>query len=95
MKVFTGIVIKKNGKTATVVVESDMVHPTYKKRYKVMKKYHVHDELGVTVGQTVHFVASKPYSKMKKWKITKLVGDDKKSKNKQNKKTRKKKGSKK
>jgi small subunit ribosomal protein S17 len=76
MKIFTGKVIsKKMDKTATVAVESFMAHPVYKKRYKRLKKYHVHDELGSKVGQTVRFVASKPYSKLKKWKIIEILNN--------------------
>lgn len=74
MKIFTGKVIGiKTQKTATVAVERVVVHPLYKKRFKRDTKYQVHDEFGTTVGQTVKFVASKPYSKMKKWKITEAV----------------------
>jgi len=70
MKVFTGKVIStKMDKTATVLVERVVLHPVYKKRYKRTRKYHVHDEVGVDVGQEVNFVASKPYSKTKRWKI--------------------------
>jgi len=70
MKIFTGVVIsKKMDKTATVAVERVVVHPLYKKRFRRSKKYHVHDELGVEVGQTVSFVACKPVSKLKRWKI--------------------------
>ena len=74
MKIFTGKVIAtKNAKTATVAVERFMVHPIYKKRFKRETKYQVHDELGVKVGDTVKFQDSKPYSKLKKWKIVKVV----------------------
>ncbi|MBU0569634.1 30S ribosomal protein S17 [Patescibacteria group bacterium] len=70
MKIFTGKVIsKKMEKTATVAVERTVVHPVYKKRMRRMKKYHVHDIFGTKVGQIVQFVASKPYSKTKRWKI--------------------------
>ncbi len=74
MKIFTGKVISKNmQKTATVAVETVFVHPTYKKRIKKMKKFHTHDELGANVGETVKFVASRPYSKTKKWKVIEIV----------------------
>lgn len=75
MKVFTGKVIStKMDKTATVLVERVVLHPVYKKRYKRTKKYHVHDEVGVDVGQEVNFVACKPYSKTKRWKIVESKG---------------------
>lgn len=83
MKIFTGKVIsKKMDKTATVLVERVVMHPVYKKRFKRTKKYHVHDEVGVEAGQVVRFVACKPISKLKRWKViaeknkTKEVSDD-------------------
>ena len=70
MKVFTGVVIsKKMAKTVTVRVDRVVVHPLYKKRFKQSKKYHVHDDTDSAVGQKVSFVACKPISKMKKWKV--------------------------
>ena len=70
MKIFTGKVIaKKMAKTATVAVERMVIHPLYQKRFKRIKKYHVHDENGVKVGETVKFAATRPYSKLKKWII--------------------------
>lgn len=78
MKIFTGNVISKSmQKTVTVAVRRVVAHPIYKKRTRLVKKYHVHDEMGAKVGQVVKFVASKPYSKLKKWKIIEVVGEDK------------------
>lgn len=74
MKIFKGKVIsKKMEKTATVAVDRVVVHPVYKKRFRKTKKYHVHDEVGVEVGQEVRFVASKPISRTKRWKIIDVV----------------------
>lgn len=74
MKIFTGKVVSvKMPKTATVAVEKVVIHPVYKKRFKRIKKYHVHDETGVLEGQMVKFVASKPFSKLKKWKILEVT----------------------
>lgn len=78
MKIFTGRVIAtKSAKTATVSVERVIVHPLYKKRFRRDTKYQVHDEIGVKVNNMVKFVASKPYSKVKKWKITEVITDKK------------------
>ncbi len=71
MKIFSGKVIKIKPLTATVEVTRVVTHPLYLKKLKTNKKYQVHDELGVKVGETVKFVASKPYSKLKKWRIVK------------------------
>ena len=83
MKVFQGKVIStKMPKTATVAVERVVVHPLYKKRFKKVKKYHVHDELGAKEGEVVKFVASRPYSKLKRWKILEVVNTKGKGKSK-------------
>ena len=74
MKIFTGRVISKRMEnTATVAVERVVVHPIYKKRFKRTRKYHVHDGIGTIVGQTVKFIGSRPYSRLKKWKIIKVL----------------------
>jgi len=70
MKKFSGTVVKnKMDKTATVEVVRFKTHPIYKKRLKAKKKFHVHDEIGVKVGDRVVIVETKPISKTKKWKI--------------------------
>lgn len=70
-RVFTGIVkSNKSDKTIVVVVERKLMHPKYKKQYKVSKNYHVHDEKNhYKVGDTVQFVNSRPFSKTKKWRV--------------------------
>lgn len=73
MKVFIGKVISTpTDKTAKVAVERVVLHPLYKKRLKKIRKYLVHDEFGVKVGDQVKFVACKPISKLKKWKVTEV-----------------------
>ena len=70
MKILKGKVISnKMLKTLTIVVENAVVHPIYKKRYIKLKKYQVHSEKEIEIGKTVRFEASKPYSKLKKWKV--------------------------
>lgn len=79
MRILTGKVVStKMAKTATVALERTVVQPLYKKRIKRIKKYHVHDEIGVKIGDTVKFVSCKPFSKLKKWKIVKIVEGGKK-----------------
>ncbi len=74
MKEFTGVVIgKKMPKTAKVLVKRIKVHPLYKKQVRRKKIYHVHDEVGVEVGDEVKFQNCRPLSKTKKWKITQVV----------------------
>lgn len=74
MKSLTGTVISnKLKKTATVLVENIWQHPLYKKTIKRSKKYLVHDEIGVKQGQVVEIVPSKPISKRKHWKVSKVI----------------------
>lgn len=81
MRIINGKVIStKMAKTVTVAVERIVAHPIYKKRFKRTKKYHVHDELGAKVGDTVKFIATRPLSRLKKWKTLEIVGSKKGSK---------------
>ncbi len=74
MKIFTGKVIaKKMAKTATVAVSRVVVHPLYKKRFKKITKFHVHDEIGTKEGDTVRFVEVAPISKIVRWKIVEKI----------------------
>ncbi|OGV89206.1 30S ribosomal protein S17 [Microgenomates group bacterium RBG_19FT_COMBO_39_10] len=74
MRQFKGEVIRtKMNKTATIEVVRLKIHPIYKKRMKVKKKFHAHDELGVKVGDQVIITETKPISKTKKWKVLKVV----------------------
>ena len=70
-KILNGRVIKdKNDKTVVVMVKRRYIHPFFKKVLSSSKKYHAHDEKNkFKVGDNVKIVESKPYSKMKKWKV--------------------------
>jgi small subunit ribosomal protein S17 len=50
------------------------VHPLYKKRFVVRKKYYAHDEKNVSkLGDVVRIRETAPISKMKKWKLIEVV----------------------
>lgn len=68
---FNGIVVSdKMDKTIVVKVDRVKIHPKYKKRYTVSKKYKVHDEKNqFKQGDKVTFVECRPLSKDKRWKI--------------------------
>mgnify|MGYP001564923390 FL=1 len=81
MKIFIGRVIStKRLKTATVTVENIVIHPLYKKRFRRLRKYSVHDDKGVKVGDTVKFITTRPYSKTVRWAITEVVENKNKKK---------------
>jgi len=74
MRQFTGIVIdEKMAKTVKVLVTRIKVHPLYKKRIRVKKIYHVHDEMGTKEGDKVKFRDCRPISKTKRWQIVEIV----------------------
>ena len=81
MKTFTGTVTStKMDKTVVVEVTRSWTHPTYRKTVKRTKKYLVHDEVNTSsVGDSVNFIETKPYSKLKRFC---LVTDNTKTKSK-------------
>jgi small subunit ribosomal protein S17 len=68
---FKGVVVSdKMQKTIVARVDSFKMHPQLKKRYRVSKKYKVHDEKGqYKVGEIVEFVECRPLSKDKRWRV--------------------------
>ena len=66
---FGKVVSTKGTNTAVVEVERIFRHRLYEKKMRRTKKYHVHDEVGVKVGDQVTFVPTRPISKTKHWKI--------------------------
>ena len=70
LRKFKGEVISdKMAKTIVVRVDSFKMHPKYQKRYKVSRKYKVHDEKNqYKVGEVIEFVECRPLSKDKKWR---------------------------
>ena len=68
---FIGIVVSdKSAKTIVVKVESVKIHPKYKKRYTVSRKYKVHDENNkFKAGDKVTFVECRPLSRDKRWRV--------------------------
>lgn len=73
IKKFSGVVVgDKNDKTIIVKVEAVKVHPKYKKRYTVSRRYKVHDEKNEhKVGDKVSFIECRPLSRDKRWRVTK------------------------
>lgn len=60
--------------TVAVLVTRTAKNKLYKKTYTQSKKYLVHDDLGVKMGDIVEIVKIRPVSKMKHWKVAKVVG---------------------
>lgn len=75
-RTFRGEVIScKMNQTAVAKVDRVKKHPKYGKRYRVSRKYKVHDERNeCRVGQTILFEECRPLSKEKRWRLVQIVG---------------------
>ena len=61
-------------KTVVVNIVRSFPHPVYKKFVKFSKKYYVHDENNnCERGDTVLIEESKPLSKLKRWRVKKIL----------------------
>ncbi len=74
-KVFRGKVVSdKMDKTIVVVVDTYKNDPLYDKRFKVSKKFHVHDEQNeCKIGDTVAFAETRPLSRTKSFRLIKVL----------------------
>ena len=74
-KVRQGVVVSAvNDKTIVVETKERKAHPIYKKMMTSTKKFHAHDELNEAgVGDTVPIMETRPLSKMKRWRLLKIV----------------------
>lgn len=74
MRTKTGIVTSaKSDKTVVVTVHRYVRHSKYLKRYRISKKFHAHDEDSkCKEGDTVVIEETRPLSKLKHWKVTKI-----------------------
>ncbi len=60
--------------TITVLVERTFKHAKYGKFVRKNKRYHAHDEQQVaSVGDMVEIVATRPISKLKRWRLVRVV----------------------
>ena len=74
-KVRIGVVVSDGrDKTVTVEVRDSKRHPKYGKTVPVRKKFHAHDEQNeAKVGDVVLIVETRPLSRMKRWRLQKVV----------------------
>lgn len=74
-RTLTGVVTSdKMDKTVTVLVERRVMHPVLGKVVRRSKKYHAHSpDNAIKVGDTVTIEETRPLSKTKAWKVSKLV----------------------
>jgi small subunit ribosomal protein S17 len=60
----------KMDKTIVISVHTYKIHPKYKKRFRVTKKFHAHDENNTCVEwDVVTIKETRPLSKLKRWEL--------------------------
>ncbi len=73
-KIRTGIVTSnKMEKTVVVKLVRRVQHPLYGKTVLVTEKFKVHDEIGCDVGDAIEMMETRPLSKGKRWRVTKII----------------------
>jgi small subunit ribosomal protein S17 len=71
----TGVVVSdKMDKTVVVLVNRQVKHPVYKKYIRRRAKFMAHDEKNLArMGDTVEIIQSRPLSKLKRWRLIKVL----------------------
>jgi small subunit ribosomal protein S17 len=68
------VVSDKMDKTIVVAIEDNVVHPMYGKVIKRTTKIHAHDEENTAgVGDRVEVMETRPLSRTKRWRLTRII----------------------
>jgi len=68
------VVSVASSKTIVVLVERKIKHPVYKKYITRKKKFYAHDENEeASQGDLIRIVSSRPLSRLKRWRIDKIL----------------------
>ena len=68
------VVSDKMDKTIVVAIEDSVRHPLYKKTLKRTYKLKAHDENNECgIGDTVEVMETRPLSKDKRWRLTRII----------------------
>ena len=68
------VVSDKMDKTVVVAIEDSVRHPLYKKIIKRTVKFKAHDEQNACgVGDTVEIMETRPLSKDKNWRVSRII----------------------
>jgi small subunit ribosomal protein S17 len=63
----------KMEKTVVVRLERAYQHALYGKTVRNTKRIKAHDEIGCDIGDTVEIMETRPISREKRWRVTKIV----------------------
>ncbi|HRF58624.1 MAG TPA: 30S ribosomal protein S17 [Fimbriimonadaceae bacterium] len=67
------VVSNKMQKTVVVKVERRIQHPLYGKTVLRSERFKAHDDFSCDVGDTVEIMETRPISKEKRWRVTRIV----------------------
>ncbi len=68
------VVSDKMDKTVVVAIQDNVKHPLYKKIIKRTVKFKAHDEKNECgVGDKVEIMETRPLSKDKRWRVTRII----------------------
>ena len=60
-------------KTVVVKIERRTQHPLYKKIVIRSEKFKAHDDLSCDIGDLVEIMETRPISKEKRWRVTRII----------------------
>lgn len=60
-------------KTVVVELSRSVQHPLYGKTVRKSNRIKAHDELSCDIGDTVEIMETRPISREKKWRVTRIV----------------------
>lgn len=71
-----GVVVSdRMDKTIVVQVERTTAHPRYHKVLRVRRKYYAHDQDNqAKIGDTVEIASTRPLSRLKRWRLVRVLG---------------------
>jgi small subunit ribosomal protein S17 len=73
-KMRVGLVVSnKMDKTVVVRVQRQVQHPLYRKTVLRSNRFKAHDEMSCDIGDTVEIMETRPISKEKRWRVTRIV----------------------
>lgn len=73
-KVRRGLVVSnKMEKTVVVSMTRNIQHPLYGKTVKKTERIKAHDLHGCDIGDTVEVMETRPLSKAKRWRVTRII----------------------
>jgi small subunit ribosomal protein S17 len=73
-KVREGLVVSnKMEKTVVVLIERRTQHPIYGKVVLRSNKFKAHDEIGCDEGDLVEIMETRPLSRDKRWRVTRII----------------------